>query len=337
MPAFQAPTIQVTVDGTPIYGLLRASVVATNSFCADTYVLTFAIGVQPQNDIGFWSGLTSGIVAVSAVQTSPYGPISNPLITGIIDGIGIDPVHGVATVEGRDLSGRMVDCYRQQDFVNQTASEIVATIAQYHGLPAQVTATDGNVGRYYADGYTKLSLGQYSRLQSDWDLIVELAREAAFDVYVQGTSLYFQPTAAPTDALVGLSLNEVRGLFVERNVNVSLNATARVQSWNSRDMASYSSLPTQPPGAGSLPFLFSGSNYTSQQVTDSMSQYGAELTRLATTLRIEMPWNPALTPRTVILLSGTNSVLDRTYRIDTVESRFSGLSGSEQTIFACQI
>ncbi len=329
--------IQVTIDGTPIYGLLRASIVATNSFCADTYGLTFAIGGQPQNNIGFWSSLTSGIVAVSAVQTSPYGLISNPLITGVIDQIGIDPVHGVATVEGRDLSGRLVDCYRQQDFVNQTASEIVATIAQYHGLPPQVAATEGNVGRYYADGYTKLSLGQYSRLQSDWDLIVELAREAAFDVYVQGTSLYFQPQTAPTGVPIGLSLSEVQGLFVERNVNVSLNATAQVQSWNSRDMASYSSLPNQQTSTGSLPFLFSGSNYTSQQVTDSMSQYSTELTRLATTLRIEMPWNPALTPRTVILLNGTNSVLDRAYRIDTVESRLSGSSGSEQTIFACQI
>ncbi len=337
MPAFQAPVIQVTIDGTPIYGLLRASIVATNSFCADTYVLTFAIGAQPQNDIGFWASVTSGIVTVSAGQTSPYGPIYNPLITGIIDAIGVDPVHGVATVEGRDLSGRLVDCYRQQDFVNQTASEIVATIAQYHGLPPQVAATEGNVGRYYADGYTKLSLGQYSRLQSDWDLIVELAREAAFDVYVQGTSLYFQPQTVPMGVPIGLSLHQVQGLFIERNVNVSLNATAQVQSWNSRDMASYSSLPNQQTGPASLPFLFSGSNYTSQQVTNSMSQYGAELARLATTLRIEMPWNPALTPRTIIVLSGTNSVLDRAYRIDSVESRFSGASGSEQTIFACQI
>lgn len=340
MSAVLAPVIQVTINSTPIFGLIRASIVTTNSFCADTYGLTFTIGVQPQNNIVFWSSLTSGTIEVSAVQPSPYGPIYNSLITGFIDTIRIDPIHGVATIEGRDLSGRLVDSYRQQDFVNQTASEIVTTIAQYHGLPPVVTETQGSIGRYYADGYTKFSLGQYSRLQSDWDLIVQLAREAAFDVFVQGTALYFQPQTATAGAPIELPIRDVQGLFIERNINVGINATAQVQSWNSHDMASYSSFPNPQPGASgtpSLPFLFSGSNYTSQQVTDSMSQYSTELARLSTTLRIEMPWNAALRPRTIIVVSGTNSVLDRAYRIDTVESRFSGSSGSEQTIHACQI
>ncbi|HBK05776.1 MAG TPA: hypothetical protein DDZ81_07900 [Acetobacteraceae bacterium] len=327
-----APVIEVTIDGTPISGLLWAYIVTTNSFSADTYALTFAIGVQPQEDIGFWSSLTAGTVEVGADY--------NSLITGIIDTIRIDPIRGVATIEGRDLSGRLVDCYRQQDFVNQTASEVVSTIARYHGLPPVVTTTEGNIGRYYADGYTKLSLGQFSRSQSDWDLIVQLAREAAFDVFVQGTSLYFQPPTSATTVPIALSLRDVQALYVDRNINMANNSSAQVQSWNSRDMVSYSSLQAQQSGASgspSLPFLFSGSNYTAQQVTDTMSQYTAELGRLTTTLRIEMPWNAALTPRTIIMLSGTGSALDTTYRVDTVERRFSASSGSEQTIYACQV
>ena len=35
----------------------------------------------------------------------------------------------------------MIDSYRQQDFVNQSASEIVSAIAQYHNLQAVVTPT----------------------------------------------------------------------------------------------------------------------------------------------------------------------------------------------------
>lgn len=340
MVASFTPTIQVSINGTQIEGLLRGSVVATNAFSADTFTLTFAIRVRETENIAFWSALASAIVEVGAVQNSPYGPDYNGLITGIIDAIRIDPVQGIVTIDGRDMSGQMVDSYRQQDFVNQTASEVVAAIASHHNLSPFVTATTGNVGRYYADGYTKLSLGQYSHLQSDWDLVVQLARQIGFDVFVQATSLYFQPSAPAAGPPIALALTDVQGLCVDRNISSALNPSAQVQSWNSHDMAAYSTPSGQASGTGdssSLPFLFAGSNYTSQQVTDTASQYTAEIGRLTTVLRIEMPWNLTYVPRGIIMLTGTACDLDTTYRIDTVERRFSASLGSEQTVQACKI
>ncbi len=170
-------------------GLLRASIATTNCFSADTYSLTFAIG-GPEN-IAFWSTISSAYLEVTAVASSMLGPTYYNLISGMADTIHVDPIHRTVGVEGRDLSSSLVDSYRQQDFVNQSASEIVSTIAQYHGLKPVVTATSGTVGRYYGDGYTKLSLGQFSSLQSDWDLVVQLARQNNFDVFVEKSVTLF--------------------------------------------------------------------------------------------------------------------------------------------------
>ena len=262
----------------------------------------------------------------------------------MVDTIQVDPLQGTVGVEGRDLSSVMIDSYRQQDFVNQTASEIVATVALYHGLQPVVTPTTGNIGRYYSDGYTKLSLGQFSRLQSDWDLVVQLARQNEFDVFVEGKSIYFQPTSGDIIAPVPVSLWDVQSARLERNLGITSSTVAKVLSWNSQNMAAYDSDSSAGgaianPGstATSLPFLFSGSNYTSQQVTDAAQCYTAELKRLSTVLHLNMPWDLSLSPRATILLNGSDSCFDTFYRIDSVERHFSSTSGSTQSVRAEQI
>jgi hypothetical protein len=333
--------VQISINGDQISGLLRASIATTNCFSADTYSLTIALGSS--GNTALWSAVCSAYVEVTAVTSSAYGPTYQSLITGMADTIHADPIRGTVGVEGRDLSSSMIDAYRQQDFVNQTASEIVSIIAQYHSLQPVVTPTSGNVGRYYSDGYTKLSLGQFSRLQSDWDLVVQLARQNDFDVFVEGQSLYFQPSGGFANALVPVSIQDVQSARIERNLTISTNATAKVQSWNSQNMAAYDSdnpeggaVAPQGSSTTNLPFLFSGANYTSQQVTDSAQRYSAELSRLGTVLHLDMPWDLSLAPRATILLTDTNSLFDTTYLIDSIERHYSPTSGSKQTVRATQ-
>ena len=160
--------VEISINGRPVRGLLRASITNTNCFSADTFSLTFTMNAEGPEDIAFWSVIPAALVEVRAATSNTYSPSYQSLITGMADSIHIDPVRGTVGIEGRDLSASMIDSYRQQDFVNQTASEIVATIASYHGLQPIVVPTSDNIGRYYADGYTKVSLGQFSRFRSDW-------------------------------------------------------------------------------------------------------------------------------------------------------------------------
>jgi phage protein D len=297
------------------------------------------MGSSPLNDIAVWAALTSGCVEVFTGGAPGEAPTS--LITGKIDSVHIDAVNGTAAIEGRDLSASMVDSYQQGDFVNQTASEVVATIAGRHGLSAVVTPTPGFIGRYYGDGYTRLSTGQFSRLRSDWDLVVELARESQFDVFVEGMQLFFQPTLPAPATLVPVTPSMVESMRFNRSLLVAASASARVQSWNSQNMACYDSssgAATAPlVGLTSQPFLFSASNFTSAQVTQSAARYTAELNRLQTTLLVEMPWNPQIAPRGGIVLSETGSVLDGLYLVDSVERFYSSTFGSRQAIKAVSV
>ena len=330
--------LQVTLDGVPIEGLLHASVVTSNCFSSDSYALTFAMGSSPLSDIAFWSSLLSGYVEI--VPTSQSFALSQGLISGMIDTLLVDPIMRTVAVEGRDLSSKLIDSYRQQDFVNQTASEVVSSIALNHGLTPVVTPTMGQVGRYYGDGYTRLSLGQFSRVRSDWDLVVQLARENSFDVFVQGDALFFQPSTSWDGLPRHIALRDVKTMRFDQTLTMASSAAARVQSWNSQEMTSYAIDSADyetdagqiSEASNSQPFLFSAANFTSQQVEDSAGRYAEELSRLATVVHIEMPWDLRLSPRTTLLIDETNSLFDAIYKIDSIERHYSSSSGSGQII-----
>jgi prophage tail gpP-like protein len=332
--------LRIELNGSTIFGLLHASIVTSNCFSADSFALTFVMGPPPMGDIMFWSSLSSAYVEIHAAAA--YEPVSERLISGMIDAVQVNPTQGTVAIEGRDLSSTMIDAYRQQDFVNQTASEVVSIIAQYHGLAPVVSATSGNVGRYFGDGYTRLSLGQFSRLRSDWDVVVQLARENMFDVFVQGTTLYFQPSVASSSVPVHLALRDLKLINFQRSLNITSSTTARVQSWNSQSVASYDSGSPPSSGAGApassgttaQPFLFSASNLTSQQVTNTAERYSRELSRLGTVLHAEMPWNLALSARTIIFLDETAPAFDTLYQIESIERHYNTTSGSTQIIRA---
>ena len=141
-----------------------------------------------------------------------------------------------------------------------------------------------------------------------------------------------------------MSLQDVQSARVQRNLSINGATAARVQSWNSQNMAAYDSVSSgggpignQGSSTVNLPFLFSGANYTSQQVTDSANRYTAELGRLSTVLNLDMPWDLSLSPRATILLNDTHSLFDTTYLIDSIERHYSPTSGSKQLVRANQI
>lgn len=330
----------ISVNGIPASGLLNASITTSNYFSSDTFSLSFAIGNAPLADLATWSQLSNAYVEVAYAGT--LYPTGVDLIAGNVDSLVADPILNIMSIEGRDLSAALVDTYLQQDFVNQTASEIVETIAGQHGLEAQVTPTLGNIGRYFGDGYTKLSLGQFSGVRSHWDLVVQLAREQNFDVFVQGNTLSFQPTASVLDPVVQITPRDVTTLRVERRLAIQPSATVVVQSWNSQNMAAYSSTTPDPEQASSLisdiqsqhSYLFSKSNLTSLQADLLASRYTAEISRLRTVLHLEMPWSFFFSARSLISLLGTNSAFDGLYQVDCVERHYDPISGSSQTIRA---
>jgi hypothetical protein len=156
-------------------------------------------------------------------------------------------------VEGRDLSSRLVEATTRESFSNLSAAEIVSLLASRHGLTPNVFPTPDLVGRFFGNGHDQIMLGGYSRLLTEWDLVVYLAQYFGYDAYVEGTTLYFQPKGF-TKRAMRLALGDLSRLRVDRDLQISSSAAALVGSWNAQ-----LGLVLTDAGAGSAGQAASGS------------------------------------------------------------------------------
>jgi phage protein D len=332
--------VNATLDDVALQGILAVTLTSTNSYSADCYTIVIHVGNSPLNNLEYWRVCTGGYIELSlAIQPGTAMPLT---ISGYIDQIIIDQVGSTVSIEGRDLSALMIDSFQQQDFVNQSASEIVASVATRHGLGASVTPTTGFVGRFYGDGYTRVSLGQFSKIQSDWDLVAQLARENQFDAYVLLSTLYFAPQNVSMAPAATLSFQNTTALRIDRRLAASIQNNIRIQSWNSQSMASYIKGPavvqvgtflTAPAGVAS-PYLFSAPNLIQSQADADAVRYQSEVSRLQTVLEVEMPFNPSVRARSLIQITGISPSINGNYLVDFVETNYRASSGTTQRVSA---
>jgi hypothetical protein len=312
------------VNGVRVDNVLTASIASNNCFSADTFSIVVATGTSGSEDLIFWSSLQSAYIEI-------FTPgMQSTIITGMADAIVLDWFQGTAKIEGRDLSSSLIDNSPQQDFVNQTAAEIVTAIALKHSLSPVVGTTTGNAGRFFGSDFTRLSLSRFSRIRSEWDLVVQLARECQFDVYVIGTRLYFQPSNSAADAPIVITPYDLASLRINQTLWINSDPTVNVTSWNSQDMKAYGSDITS---TGTLsPYIFGGTNLTALQISDDTSRYAQELLRLRVNLTAETARFSTINPRTAIYLDGFASSLDGTYLINSIHQGYSSTRGFKQTI-----
>ena len=330
--------VRILLNDKPIDGLLRASISSNNYFSCDSFSFTLAAGQDPLKRLNELETLTGASVEL---QTSSHArEDAKQIAYGRMDHVTSDPILGTFGADCRDLSAILIDSYLQQDFVNQTASEVVTTIANQHGLLTSVAPTQGQVGRYFEDGYSRLSLGEHSRYRSNWDLIVDLAREQNFDVYVVGSTLYFGPSLAVATEPVDIRPSDVTTMRFQRTPWLAGAIAIGVQTWDSQQIKAYKGVASSGASAdgGSAPgaanFLFSQPNLSALQAEARAAMYAREVTRMNTTVRLQMPWDLRLNPRGLISLAMTGTSYDGLYMIDCIERTYCSVSGSVQFVTA---
>jgi phage protein D len=337
----RAPGARLLVDGQAVSGVTQAQVLANNHYAANTFHVALAIGADPAFPAPFWAS-TRSIAAELQFNLDGSGFVS--LIQGKVDDVTLDPINGVLQIEGRDLTAALIEARTQETFSNRTASEIAILLAQRHGLLPVVTPTSTPVGRYYQNEHDRITLNAFSHATTEWDLLVFLARQEGFDVFVEGSSLYFQPPApasAPPfllrpDLLVTLRLR--RSLTLARDIEVT------VKSWNARQKHSFTQTARasgMPSGGsqGGLPappqaYVYVRPNLTPDQALKFAQQRLRELTQHERVIELQMPGELTLTPRTPLLLDGTATDFDQLYLIDAIERDFHWTGGFTQRIRA---
>ena len=338
---WRMPSARCLINGVPMVGLTDAEVIATNAYAAGRFAVTAALGADPMLTADLWAA-SRGVFA--DLQFSLDGQGFTSLIQGMVDSLAIDPLSGTVRLEGRDLTAALIETRTQETFSNRTASEIATILAGRHGLTPAVTPTSTPVGRYYQNEHDRITLDQFSHATTEWDLLVFLARQEGFDVFVQGTTLYFQPPSPGQVPAMQVGPTDVMDLQLHRSLTLARDIEVTVKSWNSHQRSAFTQTARasglQGSGAGAGPatppqrYVLVRPNLTPNQALQLAQSRLAELTQHERVIDLLLPGELTLTPRSLLLLTGTGTGFDQIYYIDMIERELHLASGFTQRIRA---
>jgi hypothetical protein len=223
-------------------------------------------------------------------------------------------------------------------------------LAQAAGLTPVVAVTKTPVGRYYQIDHARMALGGFHSSITQWDLLIYLAQQEGFDLFVSGTSLYFQPaatSATPYNIFWQLGADgepnaNVINLRLKHALTLAKGVSVTIKSWHSglkRAITAKTADPTykDKSGAGTQDYVFYVPNLTPQQAIDLANQRYADITRHLRQISFECPGDLVLSPRLVVVLTGTGTAFDATYFPDDINLALSQDGGFTMSVTAKNI
>ncbi len=321
----RAPRLRLVANGQLVPGAIEAEVVSNNHYAADRFRAALAIG---PSGAAAWAAADQLEVEIAVSIDGPRGFV--PLVGGLVDTVEIDPVANTVSVTGRDRTALLIEARTQESFPNRTASEIAALLAGRHGLRADVVATTTPVGRYWEGERTRLSLGEFARATTEWDLLVALARQEGFDVWVAGDTLHFRPPQTRPGAEAALRAVAVRGrpanvtaLRLQRSLTLARDIEVVVKSWNAQRRTAFTQTARARRRQGERRgpvqrYVYIVPNLTEGEALALAQRKLAELTRHERVITADMPGELNLAPRMMLRLEGTRTGFDQDYWIDEI-------------------
>lgn len=315
----RTPWLNILADGVPISGVMEIDIRANAHLAAGRFRIRAAM---PAN---IAAGLLQPDTLIDLQLSLGEDPVS--ILVGEADSVAIDVLNATIEIEGRDLTRRLLDAKTQETFANQTSSEIATTLAARHGLTTAVTATARLAGRYYSDEHDRITLGQFSRATTEWDLLSFLAAREGFEVFVAAKTLHFQPRSAlaipwPLTPADCITLSLEHALTLARDIEVT------VKSWNSRHQSAFSQTAkasSHGKRAGGPPqrLVVVRPNLSTDDALQLAQRILADLSSHERLVHVELPGELVLTPRSRVVLSGTGTDFDQTYYIAELDRSLS--------------
>lgn len=344
-----APRLRVLADKTPIDGVLNFTITTTNNRQADQFNAQFALLPGAEFSADWWSSQSRVRLTLQVGYADASGIVENwtTLLLGDCDAVDIEMGVGLVRVAGRDLTSLLIDQKVSKTYQNQTASQVATTLANEAGLTPNVAATTTLVGRYYSGDHTVTALDQFNRASTQWDLLVYLADQEGFDVWVDGTTLNFQP---PPATLKTVSLPYKQGdipqfngmsLSLHRAMTLAKDVEVQVRSWDSHHKKGFTvtvrgSIKTNAGAVVKLgppqTYVFVQPDLTHAQAELYAQQKLIEISKHERVVEVKMPGDLTTNVRDKIALSGTSTSFDQTYYIDTIVRQASLKSGFVQSM-----
>ncbi len=339
-PAGRQPRGAVLVNGVSV-PFIHFEVDSNNSFEADTFAVDFpALALPPSlsaSSLMDGQDLTVEVRAGFPLDPASWSPTDlDSLIVGRVDDVSFDPLTGVFSLHGRDLTGLFIDRKTTEKWQNMTASQIATMLATRVGLKPVVTPTTTKAGTYYTVDHARMTIEM-----SEWALLCYLAAQEGFTVYVKGRELHFEPKpdTSSTDSPYLLQWNagasgpasfNGMSLQLKRNLTVARNVTVVVRSFQPKTkkviVASY---PNPHASKGARPGTSGANqpeshvrtipNLTKEQALQRAEAIHREITTHEMSIVADLPGDSLLTPFVMVALRGTGTPFDQFYYPENVK------------------
>ncbi len=314
MTAVRQPRLQVLADGAALPGAISAEVNSNNHLAADRFRVGFAArGLDPAG--------VSGRLDVQVGLDRGW----RSLLVGTADSVHFDPIRGTLDVEGRDLSAALVEARVDETFANRTSSEVAELLAARHGLEADVTATSVTIGRLYGSDREQLTMGQFARAATEWDLLAALARQEGFDLFMDGSRLHFGPPDGGDPVL--LPVGVCVSMEMEHRLALS-NVQVQVRSWGTRAGTAVSATA----GAGSRRHGVVRPNLPQDEAQKLAERTLADLQRHEWAAHVVMPGELALTARSQVQVRGAGAGWDQVFAVAEISRQLDVRRGFSQRL-----
>jgi phage protein D len=349
------PIAVVRLDGVELSAVSSVRTTNVSHSSADQFEVELPLQVQPgtANWAAWGNPNTQAEIEVLYGMLDADGNRSalNSAVLGPVDNVAISQPENKVVLSGRDYSSRLIDTQTFQNFTNQTASEIAATIATAQGLTPMVQPTKLPVGTYNPldNSYTRVT-----RRESAWDLLTQLARNEGFVCFVRGRNLFFQLDTAPTGQPYNLiwqpatspggspggnfkSLHLSRAITLARNIVVTVishdpNTQKAVMATSSSMLTGQAAQGTA--GIGPQTYTIDVPGLTQDQAMDRANQLRNGYSLFERVIDVQMPGDPFLSFEQPIRLSGTGTDWDQLYFADRIERSLSQSGGFTMSIRA---
>ena len=326
-------------------GLIAVDVTQNAHFAADTFRAEFASTAMTQGyGPEYWSRSDYDRIELTAWLEDENGLTRSPLITGQVDEVDYDPTRRRLALSGRDLSAALIDAKTTEKFQNLRPHEIVQQLALRRGLDSEVTATKDAAGKFYEIDHASLT-----REQSEWDLLSYLAEREGFDLWVRGTTLYFQPPVLESEPAYKLTWQEqdgspvgnCTGLTLSRSQTLAKDVEVTVRSWNQSQEQAFSVTyrsekqgRSEPLTTPSQAYSYAVPNLTREQALKYAQTMAAKVTKHERLISAELPGDSILDCRSLVRLSGTGTDFDQLYYPESVTRRLAFEEGYSMSLRA---
>jgi phage protein D len=330
------PIGQVKANGTIIPGWVSWETDSNNFNQADTFRIVLAASTLIWDmPLASWMGSDEIEIEILAGLNKDN---LNSVILGRIDTLEYNPVNGIMEINGRDLTGLLIDARTEEKYPNQSAANIVRMIAARHGLNAAIIGDTPVIGRYYEIDKVKLTGNQ-----SEWDMLTNIAAETGNDIYVQGRTLVFGPRRTPDNPIIinwykpdnksGCPVSNVKTLKVTRDKRISNGVDVEIKSFHQKRSNKHIGIASNK---GKRPIIYrrGSPHLTAEGAQQRAEAMLAEILSHEMKIEFTIPGDESITMQRGIELRGTGTVFDQIYYPDSIYREMDISTGYLMTVTA---